>query len=258
MKNKNFIFGAVTIIVLIVSIIVSYILETDRIYTHFFYIPIALSAMVIPKYIRVMGLGFAILHLLTEYSLRGNFDVISLIRAGILISVSYFLHVTWHKERNYRQVLSNYNYQRPKDGLKKTNNKPNNKRQSRSLDVEHLLYPVTMMKAQLDNYIDINIKHGQNIADAYIAELNSALRECIRSDDQLLRVYEYVFIILLEHCDESGYDHVKERIYERIQTITEANHNPEIFPEPLTVTTKETTATNAKGFKKAYEIIANY
>lgn len=251
MKINKIVFWVVSAIVLAVAILVSVLLKTDRIYTHFFYIPIALSAVVFPKYTILMGIGLAALHLLVEVSLRDNLEIISLLRAGIMILVSYFLHVIWHKERDYRQRIDNFDYHRYNDGLTGAYNQ----RHLNELDVDRLWYPLSMIHVKLDKYLDLKLKYGQKIADVYVAELGKVLRESIRGDDQLIRIEEYAFIILLEHTDSKAFVLVKERIHKSMDKLSIATLNPDLFPEPLLTSTKEMTTNDAKGFNKAYDIV---
>lgn len=253
MNKKKILFWVVTMVVLSLAILVSFLLETDRIYTHFFYIPIALSAVVFPKYTIWLGIGLASLHLAVEYNFRDTLEVMALLRAGIMILVSYFLHVTWHRERDYRQRIDTYDYHRYNDALTGAYNH----RHFKELDIERLWYPVSMMKIQLDNYFDLNAKYGQIIADVYITEISKLLHASMRSDDQRLRVHDNMFILLFEHCDPSGFKGIKERIHKQINDLSTQTHNPELFPEQFSITTKATTANQMKDFKKSYDIITN-
>ena len=253
MNNKKILFGVVTVLVLAMAIGVSFLLETDRIYTHFFYIPIALSAVVFPKYTNLMGIALAALHLAVEHYFRDNFELIALLRAGIMILVSYFLHFIWHQQRDYRQRIDQYDYHRYNDALTGAYNH----RHFKELDVDRLWYPVSMMMIQLDNYVDLHTQYGQIISDVYISEISKILRAYTRSDDQLLRVSDHVFILLFEHCDPTGFKLVKDRVYDQLNALSTLERNPELFPEPFAITTKVTTANSAKDFKKSYDIITS-
>lgn len=248
MNNKKVLFWISTALVLISAILVSLLLDTDRIYTHFFYIPIALSAVVFPKYTIWLGLSLAVLHLFVEYNFREEIEIIALLRASIMMLVSYFLHIIWHKERDYRQRIDNYDYHRYNDALTGAYNQ----RHLKELDFERLWYPVSLMEIQLEHYTEINARYGQIISDVYLTEISNILREFTRTDDQLLRVHDNVFILLFEHCDNKGFEHVKTRINDQLDQLSVKPRNLELFPEPFSLSLKDITVKSVKDLKSSH------
>jgi GGDEF domain-containing protein len=251
MKNKKVMFWCLTLLVLVGAITVSFVLKTDRIYTHFFYIPIALSAVIFPRYTGIFGVGLAGLHLVVEYYFRDNLELIAFLRSGIMVIVSYALHYMWHKERDYRVLIDNFDYHRYNDALTGAYNK----RHFEELDIERLRYPVMLMTCELDNLNQIQIDYGKTIADGYAIKLAEILLRCIREDDQLIYMQEGEFLLLFEHCDKAKFHLIRARIDEAIASIPNQSKDASVFPMPMEITLADMPAHDAKGFHNAVALI---
>ena len=96
-----------------IGFIVPISFDTDRLYTHLFYISIALTSIWYSRYTVFVGCFFAMQHIFVEFVIKQDYDPQIIIRACIIVFVSIVLHQMCHYEKLYQkkiQILSYENY----------------------------------------------------------------------------------------------------------------------------------------------------
>lgn len=187
----------------------SYILKTDRVYTHFFYIPIAICAARYPKYTLHMGLFFSGFHLILELLLRGSFGMIAINRVVIIMSVAFLLKSIWEKEKAYLQKINQLDHASNHDCMTEVLNR-------RGLELlikeNQISFPATLIMCDLDGLKNINDHFGHSTGDAFIKETASILRLSTRQGDIVSRIGGDEFLLVLQKCSKDVANQVILRI----------------------------------------------
>lgn len=203
---------------LILAGFTSYILKTDRVYTHFFYIPIAICAARYPKYTLHMGLFFSVFHLVLEFQLRGSFGVIAIIRIIIIMSVAYLLKSIWEKEKGYLQKINQLNHESNHDCMTEVLNR---RGLELLLNENQISFPATLIMCDLDGLKGINDRYGHAIGDTFIKETAAILRASTRQGDIVSRIGGDEFLLVLQKCNKE----VAIQVILRIETGQAAFNN---------------------------------
>jgi diguanylate cyclase (GGDEF)-like protein len=80
--------------------------------------------------------------------------------------------------------------------------------------------PVGVLFIDLDDFKQINLKHGYDIGDDVLVAVGDALRSGIRPTDLVGRMGGEEFVVVLGETDREGMDQTAARIRQRIQTNT--------------------------------------
>lgn len=250
MRNKKHVaFIVFTLGLLIFTMVLSYVFKTDRIYTHLFYIPIALSAAQFPRLTLPLGILLSSIHLLAEYILRSKIELLTIVRAGIMILVTYSLSGIWQREKDFLIRMERLDYQRYHDGLTETYNR----RYYENLDCKILSYPVGLLVCDVDGLKGINDQFGHLIGDGYIIETSKIVKKCLRSDDRIIRMGGDEFLVILEKCTPDFMDNLLKRIYSEIDNHHIHHNLSELFPVPISFSVGFALVDRVDDFEKALE-----
>jgi len=80
--------------------------------------------------------------------------------------------------------------------------------------------PLSVLMFDVDDFKDINDRHGHTVGDVVLSELCGAVRETLRPPDTFARFGGDEFAVILPHTDLEGARAVAERILERVRTLT--------------------------------------
>lgn len=250
MKKREWLgFWAFTGLILLSAVVVSLVLHTDRLYTHFFYIPIAVSAVKYPRITFGLGVCFALFHLGVEWLFRSSLEWTVFLRSAILLLVSGALNVIWKREHDYRAKIDRLDYQRYHDGLTGVFNR----RHFDDLQLQQMSYPVALLVCDVDGLKKINDTHGHLIGDGYILGLTQVLEKSLRDQDQVIRLGGDEFLVVLEATTPSTLGAVLKRIEEEISKHHKAMDTSELFPLPLSFSVGHAIAESPKDFHEALQ-----
>lgn len=76
--------------------------------------------------------------------------------------------------------------------------------------------PLTLAMCDIDQFKQINDRHGHLVGDEVLAEAASILKSCVRGSDFVVRYGGDEFLLVLSETDEPGADAVVTRIREKI------------------------------------------
>lgn len=215
----------ITLLTLVLAGLTSYFLKTDRVYTHIFYIPIAVCAANYPKYTIRMGLFLSLCHVLFELVLRGSFGGIGIVRIVIIMSVTLLLKSTWSKEKNYIQKITQLDHESNHDCMTEVLNR-------RGLELlmqeKRIKFPAVLIMSDLDGLKAINDRFGHATGDMYIKAAATILRTTGRQGDIICRIGGDEFLMVLQRCQTD----VAVQIIKRIEMSQQFyNTNEEAIQE---------------------------
>lgn len=191
----------IVVTTLILAGLTSYILRTDRVYTHFFYIPIAICAAKYPRYTLHLGLFFSVYHLALEQVLRGSFGIVALVRVAIIISVALLLKSIWIKEKNYLQTINQLDHASSHDCMTEVLNR-------RGLEVllgqEQIAFPITLVMCDVNGLKMINDHYGHASGDMVIKQTAAILKASTRQGDIVARIGGDEFLLVLQKCKKEA------------------------------------------------------
>ncbi len=207
----------------------AWLLGTDRLYTHLFYVPIAWCASRTPRYTMLLGGVFAASHLLIELVLRGSLEPTIWLRAMLVLTVSLMLQRIWRHERSYRNTVSALDFQRHHDSLTGVFNR----RYFTDSLRPKLAYPVAFHLCDLDNLKGINDLYGHATGDRYLQRMAMTLLRGIRTEDSLIRIGGDEFLIVSQGCDPHQKQSIHARMLELLERETHLKPDESGLPEPL-------------------------
>ena len=79
--------------------------------------------------------------------------------------------------------------------------------------------PLSVLMFDVDDFKEINDRHGHTIGDVVLSELCGAVRETLRPPDVFTRFGGDEFAVILPHTDLDGARAVAERILDRLRTV---------------------------------------
>ncbi len=79
--------------------------------------------------------------------------------------------------------------------------------------------PLSVLMLDVDDFKEINDRHGHTIGDVVLSELCGAVRETLRPPDVFTRFGGDEFAVILPHTDLDGARAVAERILDRLRTV---------------------------------------
>ncbi len=204
------------VIVLSISVVASILYNTDRLYTHFFYVPIAMSSIWRPKWTIPLGICFSIYHIFLEAIVKTQFTFDIIIRAIIILLISIILNEIWKKELNYQSQISTLTYKSCHDSLTKLFNRG----YFQWLLSTDLKLPLVLMVIDIDGLKKINDHLGHPAGDEQIIATAQVLTHSLRQGDTLARLGGDEFGIIAQSCTEEG----ALEIMMRIESLVE-KHN---------------------------------
>ncbi|OJV65642.1 MAG: hypothetical protein BGO41_07335 [Clostridiales bacterium 38-18] len=205
------------IVILMVSTLFAFIFKTDRLYTHLFYLPIALSALWRIRNTTALGIAFGLYHLLLEWLVVGEIGITVILRACILIVIAFLLKVLCERELNYQKEIEKLSEESSLDVLTGVYNR-------RKLDhvfQGHLGFPVCLFIADIDGLKRINDQLGHPVGDQQIKETAEVLHKSLRAYDVLARVGGDEFCAIAQECDEQGALEILLRVENQLEKLNQ-------------------------------------
>lgn len=215
--KRTLIYSTTIILTIIVSLTLSFFLKTDRLYTHFFYIPIALTAVWYPKFTIPTSVGFVFLHILIEWTLHKDIGFPIISRGLIIIVVGMILAEIWKKELQYQKKIAKLDYSNNHDFLTGVYNR------AYFDTVLHgsITYPLAIFICDIDNLKYVNDTFGHRMGDQLIKKTATLLTDCFGSDSTLARLGGDEFGGLVPGCNGVEAEAVYNKIFECLKVYNE-------------------------------------
>jgi diguanylate cyclase (GGDEF)-like protein len=196
MRKKQFYFLVISIIAL-TGIFSSIIFQTNQIYTHIFYIAIALTTIWYPSYTVLVGCLYASEHLLVEFFRSGTLDQMVLLRAFIIVFVSIVLSKISNVHKEYKDEISELSYESQHDSLTRLYNR----RYFYNHLESELSLPIATFICDIDRLKATNDKYGHAVGDALIVGMADFLNSLLRTGAILARLGGDEFGIMVPNCN---------------------------------------------------------
>lgn len=219
--NKKIYVVAAMVVTIIFSGFISIFWGTDRLYTHLFYIPIAMSAIWIPRRTILIGLGLSFYHIFLAVISGIAITYIIVFRCVIIIIISIILNQIWKVELSYQSQINALCYESTHDTMTKLYNKA----YFNSILESNLSYPVTIIVIDIDKLKSINDKFGHTAGDEHIIGTSIVLQNSLRHGDVLARLGGDEFGIIAQSCGETGALNIGLRIEDQL-----SNYNSTVDP----------------------------
>ena len=87
--------------------------------------------------------------------------------------------------------------------------------------------PLSLLMIDMDDFKEINDRHGHTVGDVVLSELCGAVRETLRPPDFFARFGGDEFAVILPHTDADGARAVAQRILDRVQKVAIAGEDDE-------------------------------
>jgi diguanylate cyclase (GGDEF)-like protein len=213
--SKRQVWHITLVVTVLLGVVVSAIFKTDKIYTHLFYIPIALTAVFYPKQTLLIGIGFGFYHVLIEYMLRGMMEYTVLIRAFLIVIISGILSQIGTLDNMYKQQIDSLFYKSTHDDLTTLYNRGHF---DRVLHDDPAL-PLAVFICDIDNLKQTNDTYGHEMGDQAIIETASILCRAIRQNDTLARLGGDEFGVIAPFCDNVEADRIYQRIHRALSDL---------------------------------------
>lgn len=216
-KRQRKIVIATILITMYLAASMAYLFNTDRVYTHLFYVPIVMSAIWLPKMTMFIGIGFAFYHIFIEFSWGGGITASVLSRSTIIVVISFILNDIWKRELNYQKQIKTLAYASNHDALTKLFN-----RGYFDMTIEtDLKYPVTVFIIDIDGLKHINDHFGHSAGDDQIIATSAILHQSLRVGDTLARIGGDEFGIIAQSCGDEGAVDILMRVEKQLTLYNE-------------------------------------
>lgn len=216
-RKQKVILGITAIITIVFALMMSLIFETDRVYTHLFYIPITMAVIWFPQRTVWFGAGFASLHIALEVFINSGYEVTAIFRAVIIVAISYMLREIWKRESKYQEQIKILSYKSSHDPLTHLYNRE----YFELIMKEEMRWPVTLMMADIDGLKSINDQYGHAEGDQHIIAASNILHNSLRLGDTLARIGGDEFAIIAQACGEEGALDILMRIETQLSLYNE-------------------------------------
>src|SRR5207244_504443 len=80
-------------------------------------------------------------------------------------------------------------------------------------------FPLSVLMFDVDDFKDINDRHGHTLGDVVLSELCGAVRETLRPPDVFARFGGDAFAVVLPHTDNAGACAVAQRMLDRVRMV---------------------------------------
>nr|WP_315019457.1 GGDEF domain-containing protein [uncultured Aminipila sp.] len=205
--KKMYVIAAI-VVSIIFSGFVPFFFDTDQLYTHLFYIPIAMSTLWMPRRTTIIGIGLSFYHIMLALIFGIAITYIIISRSAIIIVISIILNQKRKVELSYQTQIKTLCY----DSTHDTMTKLYNKSFFNSTLESELSYPVTIIVIDIDRLKSINDKFGHTAGDEHIIGASTVLHNSLRHGDILARLGGDEFGIIAQSCDEIGASNIMFRI----------------------------------------------
>ncbi|MHC1723608.1 MAG: GGDEF domain-containing protein [Aminipila sp.] len=220
LDKKIYVLASILVTVIFAGI-VSFLFHTDRLYTHLFYIPIAMSAVWMPRRTTLIGLGLSFYHILLTLISGMAITYIIISRCIVIIIISIILNQIWKLELGYQTQIKALCYESTHDPMTKLYNKAF----FDSFLESELSYPVAIFYIDIDRLKFINDKFGHTAGDEHIIGTSTVLHNSLRHGDTLARLGGDEFGIIAQSCGEAGVSNILLRIEKQL-----SNYNSNVDP----------------------------
>lgn len=217
LENRAIKLIIIVFLTMVFTAFLAIIFKTDRVYTHFFYLPLALSAIWQIKKTTWLGAFFGIYHLILEWLVVGQIQITISIRAGIIVIIACLLQLICNRDENYQQEIHHLSYENAHDALAGAYNR-------KQLDLFLSMgfsYPLCIMIADLDGLKRVNDNLGHLAGDNFIKNAADVLHRSLRTGDILARIGGDEFCIVAQNCTEEGAIEILQRIDYQIKLLNQ-------------------------------------
>lgn len=221
--RKNQIYFMVLLMIALMGIICPLVFHTNLLYTHFFYISIALTTIWYPGYAILVGFLYASEHVVVEFLISGNLDQIVLLRALIIVFVSVVLSKICNMQKQYQQEINELSYDSQHDSLTRLYNR----RYFYNYFQNELSMPITVFICDIDRLKDVNDKYGHATGDILIVEIADFLANLLKPCSVLARLGGDEFGIMIPSCNEEMAMQYVEEIKAELQAFNQ-NKEPHL------------------------------
>lgn len=197
------------------GVVLPAIFNTDRIYTHFFYIAIALTTIWYPRYSILVGFLLGIEHLIVEFVLHGAFNRITVIRSVLIIFISVMLSKIWGTQQKYRMQIERLSYESQHDSMTKLFNRA----YFDSCFQRELSVPIAIFICDMDNLKITNDSYGHATGDILIIQMAEFLSAFFKSEDILARLGGDEFGILIQNCSQEDAENLIIEMREALRVL---------------------------------------
>lgn len=215
--RKNQIYFSVLSVIALMGIICPVVFQTNLIYTHFFYIAIALTTIWYPGYAILVGFLFAAEHVVVEFLISGNFNQIVLLRACIIVFVSIVLSKICNMQKQYEQEIYELSYDSQHDSLTRLYNR----RYFYNYLQNELSMPLAVFICDMDHLKEVNDKYGHAVGDMLIVEMSDFLSSLFRPGCVVARLGGDEFGIVMQNCNENMVIQCVEEIRTELQAFNQ-------------------------------------
>lgn len=219
--NKKMYVIAAIVLTVIFSGFVPFFFDTDQLYSHLFYIPIAMSTLWMPKRTTIIGISLSLYLIMLAFIFGIAITYIIISRSVIILVISIILNQKCKVELDYQTQITTLCY----DSTHDTMTKLYNKSFFNSTLESELSYPVTIVVIDIDGLKNINDKFGHTAGDEHIIGTSTVLHNSLRHGDILARLGGDEFGIIAQSCGEIGALNILSRIENQL-----SNYNSSAEP----------------------------
>lgn len=211
--KRTLIYYATVILTISISLLLSYTLKTDRLYTHFFYIPIVLTALWYPRFTIPTSFGFAFLHFVIEWMIHKEIGLSIILRGLIIVLVAFILSEIWKKEIKYQTKIAALSYSNNHDFLTGVYNRA----YFDSVLHGNTKYPMAIFICDIDNLKFVNDTYGHRMGDQLIKKTSVLLTDCFGKTATVARLGGDEFGVLLPECGMFQAEEIFNTVYDALK-----------------------------------------
>ena len=213
--SKLKIYSAVIIFTVLLGVIFPFTFETDRFYTHFFYLPIALTAIWFPKYSVWVGLGFGLEHFFMEYLSIGEISIHAGVRTLIILVVSLMLSRIYKWEKKFVTKIEELSYENAHDEMTQVFNRAYFDERLK----ENPMTPFAVLICDIDNLKEVNDQFGHPVGDQLIRTMAEILKDELPVEAFCARIGGDEFCVFFQNTQEKIVKEYIERIKKRAGSV---------------------------------------
>lgn len=197
MRRKQ-VYFLILLIIALTGVVSPIIFHTNQIYTHIFYIAIALTTIWYPSYTVLVGCLYASEHVLVEFLLTDTLDQMVLLRAFIIVFVSIVLSKISSVHKEYEDEISELSYESQHDSLTRLYNR----RYFYNHLQNEMILPIAIFICDIDGLKLTNDKYGHAVGDTMIVGMSDFLNSLARPGSILARLGGDEFGIMVPNCND--------------------------------------------------------
>ena len=195
--KRIFTYLSVLLIIATIGVVFPVIFKTDAVYSHIFYIAIALTTIWYPRFSIPVGFLFGMEHLIVEFILNNTLELTIILRAIAIVFVSAMLSKIWGKQQKYIKQIQMLSFENQHDSQTKLYNR----NYFYSLFQEEHCMPVAIFVCDIDNLKATNDRYGHAVGDVLIVEMGEFLLSSIKYESVLARLGGDEFAVMIQNLD---------------------------------------------------------